>query len=83
MFRRERPQLYFSEDGAMTPLYLYTGVQPTSRSGDTYTLVQPLTTAAAWEAANAIEHEDRPRVGGGINIERKSTHNRLNIKSFY
>ncbi|TWU74319.1 hypothetical protein ED733_005858 [Metarhizium rileyi] len=27
-FRRERPQLYFSEDGEMTPLFLGTGVQP-------------------------------------------------------
>jgi hypothetical protein len=26
-YRRERPQLYFSDDGEMTPLYLTNGVQ--------------------------------------------------------
>ena len=52
-FRRERPQLYFSEDGAMTPLYLTTGVQGKGRS-DAYTVVQPLATARAWERDNGV-----------------------------
>lgn len=53
MYRRERPQLFFSDDGAMTPLYLTTGVQQWGQPSS-YTLVQPLTTAAAWEAANGV-----------------------------
>lgn len=49
--RRERPQLFFADDGT-TPLYLTTGVQPVG-SGQSFTLVQPLGTAAAWERARA------------------------------
>ena len=51
-FRRERPQLFFSDDGAMTPLFLTTGVQQKG-SGQSFTLIQPLATAAAWERARA------------------------------
>ncbi|PHH77096.1 hypothetical protein CDD83_4169 [Cordyceps sp. RAO-2017] len=40
-YRRERPQLYFSDDGAMTPLLLTTGVQPRG-SPMSYSLIVPL-----------------------------------------
>jgi hypothetical protein len=45
-YRRERPKVFFSDDGEMTPLYLVTGVQPNSSSSRTYTLVQPIGEAA-------------------------------------
>jgi len=44
-YRRERPKLFFSEDGRMTPLYLINGVQEFNQSGS-YTLIQPIGTAA-------------------------------------
>lgn len=40
-FRRERPQLFFSDDGKMTPLYMTNGVQERGRK-DSYTIIQPL-----------------------------------------
>lgn len=40
-YRRERPQLYFSEDGKMTPLFLGTGVQPKS-SPMSYSVIVPV-----------------------------------------
>lgn len=40
-YRRERPKLFFSDDGEMTPLYLVNGVQEFNSSGS-YTLVQPI-----------------------------------------
>lgn len=40
-YRRERPKLFFSEDGKMTPLYLVNGVQEFD-SGASYTLIQPI-----------------------------------------
>jgi hypothetical protein len=40
-YRRERPKLFFSEDGEMTPLYLVNGVQE-SGSKASYTLIQPI-----------------------------------------
>lgn len=40
-YRRERPQLYFSDDGEMTPLYLTNGVQEVN-SPASYTLIQPI-----------------------------------------
>ena len=40
-FRRERPQLLFSDDGALTPLALVTGVQEAHRASS-YTLIQPI-----------------------------------------
>jgi len=46
--RRERPQLFFSDDGTMTPLYLVNGVQE-KNSGQSYTLIVPLRTAARYE----------------------------------
>lgn len=39
--RRERPQLYFSDDGLMTPLFLSNGVQEVNTS-QSYTLIQPI-----------------------------------------
>ncbi|KAH8195231.1 hypothetical protein TruAng_010614 [Truncatella angustata] len=42
--RRERPKLFFSDDGEMIPLYLVTGVQEMNKSGPSYTLVQPVGT---------------------------------------
>lgn len=42
--RRERPNIFFSEDGEMTPLYLVTGVQEMGKSGPSYTFVQPIGT---------------------------------------
>src|SRR3954462_2236672 len=36
-YRRERPKLFFSDDGEMTPLYLVNGVQEFNSSGS-YTL---------------------------------------------
>ncbi|KAH9235803.1 hypothetical protein K456DRAFT_1832126 [Colletotrichum gloeosporioides 23] len=45
-YRRERPKLYFSEDGNMTPLYLLNGVQEFNNSGS-YTLIQPIGEGAA------------------------------------
>lgn len=44
--RRERPQLFFSEDGQMTPLFLTNGVQEKS-SPRSYTIVQPIGDGAA------------------------------------
>ena len=40
-YRRERPQLLFSEDGAMTPTFLVTGVQSVG-SPNSFTLIQPV-----------------------------------------
>ncbi|OAQ67841.1 EGF-like domain-containing protein [Pochonia chlamydosporia 170] len=40
-YRRERPQLYFSEDGSMTPLFLGTGVQPRD-SPMSYSVIVPV-----------------------------------------
>ncbi|KAI1457910.1 hypothetical protein F4805DRAFT_426914 [Annulohypoxylon moriforme] len=40
-YRRERPQLYFSDDGNFTPLYLINGVQEFNSSAS-YTLIQPI-----------------------------------------
>jgi hypothetical protein len=40
-FRRERPKLYFSDDGEMTPLYLVNGVIEFNKTSS-YTLIQPL-----------------------------------------
>ncbi|KAF2179713.1 hypothetical protein K469DRAFT_798024 [Zopfia rhizophila CBS 207.26] len=40
-YRRERPKLFFSDDGNMTPLYLVNGVQEFNSSGS-YTLIQPI-----------------------------------------
>lgn len=40
-YRRERPKLYFSDDGQMTPLYLLNGVQEFNQSGS-FTLIQPV-----------------------------------------
>lgn len=39
--RRERPQLYFSKDGEMTPLFLTNGVQEVN-SSQSYSVVQPI-----------------------------------------
>lgn len=39
--RRERPQLFFSDDGEMTPLFLTNGVQEVDTS-QSYTIVQPI-----------------------------------------
>ena len=47
-YRRERPQLVFSDDGEMTPLYLTNGVQEEGQVSS-YTLIQPLSTAREWE----------------------------------
>ena len=40
-YRRERPKLYFSENGEMTPLYLVNGVQEFD-SNKAYTVIQPI-----------------------------------------
>lgn len=45
-YRRERPKVWFSEDGSMTPLFLVNGVQEKSKKGS-YTLVQPIGSGAA------------------------------------
>ena len=47
-YRRERPQLFFDDDDAMTPLYLSTGVQQQGSSAS-YTFIQPLGPAAEYE----------------------------------
>ncbi|KAG0647832.1 hypothetical protein D0Z07_5974 [Hyphodiscus hymeniophilus] len=47
-YRRERPQLFFSEDGQMTPLYLSNGVQENG-SSMSYSVIQPLAGAKQWE----------------------------------
>ncbi|OTA98790.1 hypothetical protein M426DRAFT_325691 [Hypoxylon sp. CI-4A] len=44
-YRRERPRLYFSDDGLVTPLYLINGVQEFNTS-TSYTLIQPIGQAA-------------------------------------
>ncbi|KAF1957179.1 hypothetical protein CC80DRAFT_444685, partial [Byssothecium circinans] len=46
LLRRERPKLFFSEDGEVTPLFLVNGVQGFNESGS-WTLVQPVGDAAA------------------------------------
>ncbi|RYP93202.1 hypothetical protein DL770_000677 [Monosporascus sp. CRB-9-2] len=40
-YRRERPKLFFSDDGQMTPLYLVNGVQEFNTKAS-YTLIQPI-----------------------------------------
>ncbi|KAJ4361342.1 hypothetical protein N0V95_001955 [Ascochyta clinopodiicola] len=40
--RRERPKLFFSADGEVTPLYLVNGVQRLGSTTESYTLVQPV-----------------------------------------
>ncbi|KAI1335886.1 hypothetical protein F5Y15DRAFT_219570 [Xylariaceae sp. FL0016] len=40
-YRRERPKLFFSEDGMLTPLFLVNGVQEFNSSAS-YTLIQPI-----------------------------------------
>ena len=40
--RRERPKLFFSDDGEMTPLFFSSGVQEFDSGGTSYTVVQPL-----------------------------------------
>jgi hypothetical protein len=45
-YRRERPELYFSDDGKMTPLLLTTGVQP-QNNPMSYSIVVPLGEAGA------------------------------------
>jgi hypothetical protein len=47
-YRRERPQLFFSEDEEMVPLYLTTGVQEVG-SGMSYSIIQPIKEAKRWE----------------------------------
>ncbi|EIT72914.1 hypothetical protein F9C07_1178350 [Aspergillus flavus] len=42
--RRERPKIFFSDDGEMTPLYLINGVQSMNESSRSYTLIQPIGT---------------------------------------
>ncbi|KAL2110422.1 hypothetical protein VUR80DRAFT_1182 [Thermomyces stellatus] len=43
--RRERPKIYFSTDGEVTPMYLITGVQDTfDGTGTSYTHIQPIGT---------------------------------------
>ncbi|KAG7148202.1 hypothetical protein HYQ46_002930 [Verticillium longisporum] len=44
-YRRERPKLFFSDDGEMTPLYLVNGVQEFN-SRASYTLIQPIGAAS-------------------------------------
>ena len=45
--RRERPKLFFSDDGEMTPLYLVTGVTPLNETRRSSTFIQPIGTK--WE----------------------------------
>ncbi|KAH7390609.1 hypothetical protein BKA66DRAFT_526129 [Pyrenochaeta sp. MPI-SDFR-AT-0127] len=40
--RRERPKIFFSDDGKVTPLYLINGVQPLGTTSLSYTLIQPI-----------------------------------------
>ncbi|KAE8151457.1 hypothetical protein BDV25DRAFT_171475 [Aspergillus avenaceus] len=42
--RRERPKLFFSDDGEMTPLYMVNGVQAMGEGSRSFTLVQPVGT---------------------------------------
>lgn len=42
--RRERPKLFFSDDGEMTPLYLVTGVTPLNETRKSSTFIQPIGT---------------------------------------
>jgi hypothetical protein len=44
--RRERPKLYFSDDGLVTPLYLNTGVANHAYPTGSFTLIQPIGTAS-------------------------------------
>ncbi|KAK8048113.1 hypothetical protein PG994_009843 [Apiospora phragmitis] len=44
-YRRERPKLFFSDDGLLRPLYLINGVQEFNSSAS-YTLVQPIGSGA-------------------------------------
>ncbi|KAE8446957.1 hypothetical protein EG329_011439 [Mollisiaceae sp. DMI_Dod_QoI] len=53
-FRRERPQLFFSEDGEARPLFLTTGVQEVG-SGMSYSLIQPIEGAREWERSFGFE----------------------------
>lgn len=40
--RRERPKLFFSSDGELTPLYMVNGVQRLGTTTESYTLIQPI-----------------------------------------
>lgn len=40
--RQERPKLFFSTEGEMTPLYLINGVVDSGGGGRSFTLVQPI-----------------------------------------
>ncbi|KAH7393664.1 hypothetical protein BKA64DRAFT_92870 [Cadophora sp. MPI-SDFR-AT-0126] len=51
--RRERPQVFFSEEGEMRPLYLSTGVQEVGRTGS-YSVIQPLRGADCYERGLGI-----------------------------
>ena len=62
-YRRERPQLVFSDDGEMTPLYLTNGVQENGQ-GSSYTVIQPLTTAAEWERKNGYRQDEESNSTG-------------------
>ncbi|KAH7321327.1 hypothetical protein B0I35DRAFT_408290 [Stachybotrys elegans] len=42
--RRERPKLFFSSDGEMTPLYLVSGVTPLNETRKSSTFIQPIGT---------------------------------------
>lgn len=46
-YRRERPQLYFSDDGRMTPLFLTTGVQEVG-SKPSYSVIVPVGSGRGW-----------------------------------
>ncbi|KFY46719.1 hypothetical protein V495_02292 [Pseudogymnoascus sp. VKM F-4514 (FW-929)] len=40
--RRERPKIFFSDDGELTPLYFTTGVTEMGQTGRSSTLIQPI-----------------------------------------
>ncbi|KAI0448601.1 hypothetical protein F5B21DRAFT_518811 [Xylaria acuta] len=64
-YRRERPKLYFSGDGNMTPLYLINGVQEFNQSGS-YTLIQPIGPGAEEYERRLGFVEDSEQEGGGF-----------------
>lgn len=43
--RRERPKLFFSDDGEFKPLYMVNGVQRMGTTTESFTLIQPVGTA--------------------------------------
>ncbi|PLB45110.1 hypothetical protein P170DRAFT_479637 [Aspergillus steynii IBT 23096] len=69
--RRERPKLYFSDDGLLAPLYLITGVQEMNATGPSFNHVQPKTEfcdSIAQHVPNYVTSSRRTTFRGRVNL---------------